>query len=72
MLHKCTKNHDHICYTVPEAWCVTDVIVIFDFGLFLALLPPKNSKFHKNEKMAECIIILHICTKNYDLMMYGS
>ena len=18
ILHKCTKNHDHICYTVPE------------------------------------------------------
>ena len=44
----------------------------FWFWAILALLPPKNSKFHKNEKMAECIIILHICTKNYDLMMYGS
>ena len=29
-----------ICYTVPEIWCVTDVIVIFHFGLFFALLPP--------------------------------
>ena len=28
------KNHDHICYTVPEIWCVMDVIVIFHFGLF--------------------------------------
>ena len=28
-----------ICYTVPEIWCVTDVIVIFHFGLFFALLP---------------------------------
>ena len=28
-----------ICYTVPEIWWVTDVIVIFHFGLFFALLP---------------------------------
>ena len=29
-----------IWYTVPEIWCVTDVIVIFHFGPFFALLPP--------------------------------
>ena len=29
-----------ICYTVPEIWCAIDVIVIFNFGLFFALLPP--------------------------------
>ena len=29
-----------ICYTVPEIWCMTDVIVIFHFGLFFPLLPP--------------------------------
>ena len=28
-----------ICYTVPEIWCMTDVI-IFHFGPFFALLPP--------------------------------
>ena len=28
-----------ICYTVPETWHVIDVIVIFHFGLFFALLP---------------------------------
>ena len=44
ILHKCTKNHD-ICYTVHEIWHVTDVIVIFHFGLFFAL-----SKLTKNEK----------------------
>ena len=32
-----------ICYTVPEIWHVTDVIVIFHFGLFFALLPPPPS-----------------------------
>ena len=29
-----------ICYTVPEIWCVTDVIVIVHFGFFSAPLPP--------------------------------
>ena len=33
-----------ICYTVPEIWCVMDVIVIFHFGLFFALLPPNSPK----------------------------
>ena len=27
-----------ICYTVPQIWYVTDVILIFHFGLFFALL----------------------------------
>ena len=29
-----------IGYTVPEIWGVMDVIVIFYFGLFFALLQP--------------------------------
>ena len=29
-----------VCYTVPEMWHVTGVIVMFHFGLFSALLPP--------------------------------
>ena len=28
-----------ICYTVPDIWQVTYVIVIFHFGLLVALLP---------------------------------
>ena len=28
-----------ICYTVPEIWRMTDIIVTFHFGLFFALLP---------------------------------
>ena len=55
-----------ICYTVPEIQCVTDVIVIFHFGLFFALLPP-NSPKNQNSVYQK-----HMCTKNYDQMMYGS
>ena len=42
-----------ICYTVPEIWHVTDVIVIFHFGLFFALLTPnipENQNFKKIKK----------------------
>ena len=40
-----------ICYTVPEIRRVTDVIFIFHFGLFFALLPhPQNSKNHNLKK----------------------
>ena len=64
------------CYTFPEIWCVTDVIVIFHFVLYFALLlpqQPKESKFKKNEKKTPGdIIILHICTKNHDQMKYVS
>ena len=42
-----------ICYTVPEIWHVTDLIVIFHFGLFFSFLPtnnPKNQNFEKIKK----------------------
>ena len=54
-----------ICYTVPEIWCMTDVIAIFHFGL-------KTQNLKKMKKTPGDIIILHMCTKNYDQMMYGS
>ena len=63
-----------ICYTVPEIWCVTDVI-IFHFGLFFALLPLTAQKIRilkKWKKIPANIIILHMGTKNYDQMMHGS
>ena len=64
-----------ICYTTPEIWRVTDVVVILHFGLFFALLPPnrpKNQNFKKMKKIPGDSIILQQCTKNYDQMMYGS
>ena len=42
-----------ICYTAPEIWHVTHVI-IFHFGLFFSLLAPnspKNQSLKKNEKL---------------------
>ena len=51
-----------IWYTVPEIWCVIDVI-IFHFGLFFALLSPtspKNQNFEKMKKSLE-ILSFYIC-----------
>ena len=69
ILHKCTKNHDHMLYCSSDM--CDNVIVIFHFGLFFALLPEKL-KFKKMKKTPKDIIILHMCTKNHDQMMYGS
>ena len=60
--------------TVPDIWCLTDVI-ISHFGLFFTFLPPnsqKNQNFEKMRKTPGNINILHMCTKNYDQMMYLS
>ena len=73
--YKSVPNIMIICYTVPEIWHVTDVI-IFHFGLFFALLPTLTAQKikikKKRKKTPGDITILHMCTKNYDQMMYGS
>ena len=64
-----------IWHTVPEIWYLADVIVIFHFGLFSALLPPnlcKKWKFQKKEKKPGNIIILHNCTTSHDHILYCS
>ena len=60
---------------VPEIWSATDRIFCH-FGPFFALLPPpplnnqKNQNFEKMKKKPGDIIILHMCTKNHDHMLY--
>ena len=53
-----------ICYTVPEIWRVTGVIVIFHIGLFFALLPtnsPQNENLKKKWKKRLEISSFYIC-----------
>ena len=50
--------------TVPEIWCMTDIIVISHFGLFFALLPPNSPKKQNFEKIKKkCVEIssFYIC-----------
>ena len=64
-----------ICYVVPEICCVTDILFIFHFGLFLSLYTPKRPKNQNLKKMKKThgyIIILHMYSTNYDYMMYSS
>ena len=54
---------------------MTDVIVVFHFGLFFAFYPPnslKNENFKKTKKTPGYVIILQNCTKNYDHTVYCS
>ena len=53
-LYVCVPKIMFRWHTVPEIWCMTDVIVTSHFGLFFpllyTLLKLKKSKFSKNEK----------------------
>ena len=54
-----------ICYTVSEIWRVTDVILIFHFGLFLPFYPPNSPKiqnFNKMKNTCEPKIMIRWCT----------
>ena len=62
-----------ICHTVPKM----RVGCNFYFSFWATFCPfpkeqPKESNFLKKEKIPGDIIILQICTKNYDHMVYGS
>ena len=60
-----------IWYTVSKIWSMTDVIVSF-WDTFCPFTPPpfltaqKNDNFKKMKKKLGDIIILDMCTKNYD------
>ena len=64
------------CFSIPEVWCVTYVIVTFHFELFFCPFnppnSPKNNNFKKLKTPPGYIIILHMCTKNHDHMLYCS
>ena len=68
ILHKCTKNHDHMLY---YSWDM--VHERCNYFLFWAIFcpftfqQPKKTNFQKSEnKMPGYIIILLMCSKNYD------
>ena len=70
-----------ICYTVSEIWCMTNVIVIFHFELFFALLAvppppaqqPEKYKFQNNEKKPIKILSFYTSVKkNHDYILHCS
>ena len=53
-----------ICYTVPEIWCMTDVMLFFILGYFLPFYPLIADKINitkKKEKKHLEISLFHIC-----------
>ena len=52
-----------ICYSVPEKWCVTNVIFIFHSGLFFALLPSNSPKIKNYKKWKEFLEISSLNTR---------
>ena len=74
ILHKCTKNHDHMLHC---SWdMVHDRCNYFSFWVifcpFTTLTAQKIKIKKKGKKMPGDIIILHKCTKNHDHMLYCS
>ena len=64
ILHKCTKNHDHMLYTVLKIWCVTYAISFWAiFCTFTLLTAPKTKIKKKLKKTPGDVLILHMCTK---------
>ena len=58
-----------------KIWRYHQLWLFFTLGHFFPFYPPnnlKNQNFEKMKTMPGDIIILHMCTKNYDQMMYAS
>ena len=72
ILHKCTKNHDHMLYCSRDMAC--DRCNYFSFrDIFYPFAPLTAQKSKKKKiKTPGYIIILHMCTKNYDQITCGS
>ena len=72
ILHKCSKNHNHLLYCSRDMVhdrCLQLQLLFFILGYLLPFYPPnssKNENFQKMKKTPGDIIILHKCTINYD------
>ena len=72
ILQMCTKNHDHMKYGF---WDTNWDIFFCHFGPFLPFYPSnnlENQNLTKMKKASGDVIILHLCPKDHDLMMYAS
>ena len=76
ILHMCTKNHNHMRYSFWDKESEGQIFfVILGHCFFLLPAPPlpqqpRKPKRWKNEKASGDVIILHMCTKNHNHMMY--
>ena len=73
ILHRFTINDNHMMNGSWEMKCDRHIFVSF-WEICLPFYPTKNSKNQNFKKLKEMLgdNILHMCTTNYDHMMYGS
>ena len=73
ILHTCTKNHNYLRYSSWDtAW---DKFVLSFWAIFCPLPHPQpnnseNQNFGKRKKASKDVIILTLCNKKHDKMMY--
>ena len=74
ILHKCNKNHDHMLYCFWGMTCNGCNCYFSFWAIFCSFTSLTTQKIKIKKKMKETlgdIIISHMCTKNYDRIMYG-
>ena len=75
ILHMCAKNYDQMMYGFWDMVCDRCNCYFSFWDIFCLFTPQTTQKIKilkKLKKSPRDIIILKICTKNYDQMMYGS
>ena len=75
ILHKCTKKHDHMLHCSRDTGHDRCNFRFSFWAIFCPFTPPKDTKnqnFENMNKTPADIINLHMCTKNYDQMIYSS
>ena len=69
ILHLCTTNYDHNMYGSWDAeHDRQNFLMLWPFFFFF---PGENQDFETMKEVSRNIIISHMCTKNYDQMMFG-
>ena len=71
ILHMCTKIHNHMRYSSWDTeWCKFCHFGPF-FALYSPLNNPENQYFEKMKKASWYAIILNLCNKKHNHMMYA-
>ena len=69
ILHMCTKNNNRMRYgSLDTEWDRHNFLSL----LLLLLNNPENQNFEEIKQASGDVIILHMCTKNHNHMMYMS
>ena len=71
----CTKNHNHMKYSSWDPEIQSETVILDHFWLIappsISLNNPENQNFEKMKKASRDVIILNLCNKKYDHMMYA-